>query len=234
MSSAAGGGRELIVHGGGGGATEGVGARPIIVFQSLSDAQFDKALQLFQPVKKTKFTLMADAELTRQMATVAGYLESIQYTSGSSQVFSEKMVANHFDNAVTKLLPEDEPPFVINEWVADIRSEVATPPEIAKYNPNADQNDDYMPMPEYKGLNVDWLDVLSEQELAIPGFVAVFYNCLQMQRTIQAEVQRNRTYNSPLMCGAEQSHRRPPSPKVDNAALLEITTSALLDRFYQN
>lgn len=202
--------------------------QPIIVFQGLSDDQFKQALTLFQPRPPTKQSLMIDAEKMKQIGVIAGYLEGIKYNSTEHSTFSEPIVINHFDNVMTTMMKDRDETFSINEWFADTRGQL--PPEWSNYNPNEDANGDYMPAPEYKGLNVDWIGAVINQELDTPGFVSLFYNCIHMQRAMHSELQQSRTAGRSAIGGdLFTSHRAAPAPIYDSTTLhADLTTADLL------
>jgi hypothetical protein len=214
-------GRELVVS-----AQGAAASHPIIVFQGLSDDQFSQVLTLFAPKPVTKESLMLSPAVTQQMGAVVGYLESLKYMSANCDVFQEEIVANHFDNVMIEKLNDPDATFSINEWFNTVRGPL--PPEIANYNPDEDANGDYMPTPEYTGLDVDWIRALTDQELAHNGFIALFYNCIQMERQMHVELEKNRSHGRTTSSLFTRSRPAPATIYDSSMLQYDLTTDDLM------
>lgn len=197
--------------------------RPLLVLNGLNEDELARALTLIddraKPPPPTKLSLMLDAETMQRAARVAAYLESRPYVSNAPGVFSQPLVGNHFDCAMVELLEPDER-FSINEWFFEYMKTL--PPEVRRYEPSLrEQDDSYMPMPEWRRLNIDWLHALVETELRYAGFIKLLANCVDMQETLLEEMARYRI-------GGGAPARVVPGATNNSDADVNVTTSMLL------
>ena len=172
--------RELVV------ASKVHADRPIIVFQGLSDDQFQQAIALFQPKPETRATLMANPVVTQDLTEAIAHLESRMYVSRETKVFDDPMISNNFDNTLVTMMGPNADVFRINEWFDSARR-AHIPKAVLDYNPNLPDGD-FMPIPEHKSITVDWVTLLTDMELRYLGFIPLLANCIRLERDIQDKI----------------------------------------------
>lgn len=215
-------GKELIVSNTS--STSQNAQRPVIVFQGLSDDQFQQALQLFEPPKPTKPSLFLDKTFTLSLADVCAYLEAIQYQRKDAKLFANPMVCNHFDNVmIEKFRTEDNDfSFSINEWFSDTRGEI--PKALRDWDPNG-----FAPMPTVD-ITVDWYHAVTEAELAFPGFVTLLKNCMDMEERMLEQLKKRQHQGRLGWNSDASSGTKMPAP-VDRASnFSEFTPSGMIGK----
>lgn len=197
------------------------GERPVIVFQGLSDAQFDKALALFQPPPRTKFNLWKQKDYNENLIKVAAYCEANMFKRpDGGGCFTRKAIGVNFDTAMIQQFRNDDEDFYfsIDEWYNDSRGEI--PAEIKDWDPKG-----YEPMPQVE-TDVDWPRVLTATDLKYPGFLAIFSNCIDLEEKYNAELQKRHQQASTTF--GEHDGTKMPDPLNSAAHFQDFTPSTLL------
>lgn len=214
----------------------GAGERPIIVFQNADADAIKQALTLWQEQPQappTKASLFLDAKFMECLADVVAYLESVQYVRRDHRLFDNSMVSNHFNNVMIEKFRDTEDGanedddkrefvFFVDEWFNDTRGKI--PDAIANWDPKG-----YEPMPQWKGLTVDWYQKLVDMEKQYPGFVQLLQNCIMLEERMNATLaQRKATCND--MWPSEDRRTQMPEPKHTGAHFSGFTPSRMLDK----
>lgn len=194
--------------------------RPVIVFNQLSDAQFDRALALFTPAPRTKTNLWTQKTYARNLVKVASYCESAMYARPGGECFSNKYVTTNFDNCMIQRFRNDNPQFFfsVNEWFNDTRGDI--PAELLAWDPNGV---DVMPQVE---TGVDWYKELTETDMQFEGFLDLFANCIDLEEEMAKEV-ANRKHASSTAFG-DHPGTRMPAPINQHANFDNFTATGLM------
>lgn len=196
--------------------------RPVIVFQGLSDDQFDKALALFAPPPRTKPTLWSDTGYTEKLIKVSAFCESVMFVRPNGGLFANKSTSNNFDHVMIQKFRNDdnEFSFSIEEWFADTRGEL--PASLKNWNPDTPP---YDPMPQY-ATGIDWCAKLTQVDLQFAGFLDLFANAIDLDEKLAAEISRRR-HGATTAFGDHQGTQMP-EPLTQIASFEQFTPSGLL------
>lgn len=162
------------------------GARmPIVLTAGMSDDELRRARAIMFPPAPppTKVNLLANPEFIEVASVVAARLDHIRFERKKATVFTQTGVLDHCNEVMNHVMHGDdksqwpEIPFDVHEWFHDLRGgDLDYNPEdplldidLAQFDPT---------------LQVDWIQVLIEQELKTPGFCKVLYNCLELESRI--------------------------------------------------
>lgn len=212
--------------------------RPAMTF-ALTDAQFERALSVFQPPKPSKVTLWTskvDPEFMTNLTVVGAFLDSIQYVRPrGGGCFTQPIISTHFDNVVLLMKQErsggdddgdddddkeDDVKFSIDEWYTDTRGEI--PKEMQDWDPHG-----IKPMP-HNDWHVDWVGALTNMEEELPGFVALFAKCIKLEEET-TKILSQRKYGASTAFGDHPSERTAMPLARDRQATMEnFTPSGLL------
>lgn len=191
---------------------------------ALTDAQFERALAVFKPPAPTKPNLWTNKEFSKKLIKVSAYLESVQYMRPNLLCcFSQTLISNHFDNCMIQKFGETEEYFTfsIDEWFNDTRGEVSE--KLRNWDPQGVE-----PMPQLD-IQTDWYGALTETELAYPGFVDLFSNCIDLEEETEAAIAK-RKHGASTAFGSHPGEQGTPMPESINhtANFDKFTPSGLL------
>lgn len=194
--------------------------RPVLVFNQLTESQFDKALALFQPPERTQANLWQNTEYTKDLIKVAAFCEAAMYTQKSG-CFTNVIVENNFDNCMINQFKEEDDTeffFSIKRWFNDTRGEI--PIELQKWNPKK-----YEPMPQVK-TDVDWFKKLTDTDRMFNGFLKLFSHCIDLEEQFNQEVAKRKHCASTTF--GEHEGTKMPDPIHQDANFDQFTPSGLL------
>ena len=191
---------------------------------SLTDEQFERALSLYTPPPPTKPSLWKNKTFSKDLVLVVSYLESVQYLRPNDGCFSSPIISNNFDNCMIQDYgggDDDEETtftFSVDEWFNDIRGEL--PDALKDWDPQGHE-----PMPQIN-MNVDWFDALTKAELAFPGFVSLFSNCINLEEEVGEQIQK-RKHMASTAFGSHPASTKMPDPVNQQADFAQFTPSSL-------
>ena len=201
--------------------------RPVIVFNALTDDQFNKALQLFAPPPRTKPNLWARKEYTKDLIKCAAFCEAVPSMRPDGRVFANNTVTNNFDNCmIQKFRDGDEKfGFAIQEWFTDTltrNGKNPIPDALKNWNPDKPP---YDLQPKWDS-GVDWCAKLTKVDLKYEGFLELLSNCIDLDELLQAEINK-RKHGANSTFGVHPSTRMP-DPINQQADFEQFTPSGLL------
>lgn len=194
--------------------------RPVIVFNGLSDDQFNKALALFQPPPRTKPTLWERPAFRDNIIKAAAFCEAAMYNRPNGNLFASQSIANHFDGMMIERFHNDNDDFKfsINEEFNDARGPI--PDKLKHWDPKGVD-----PMPSVS-TDVDWADWLTEMDLRYAGFLDMLCTCIDFDERITAEVTKYK--HSASTSFGEHAGTTMPDPIHAKATFEEFTASRLI------
>jgi hypothetical protein len=195
------------------------GDRPVIVFNALTDAQFEKALALFKPAPRTKPNLWVQKEYTASLCKAAAYCEAAMFTR-TNGCFGNKIVSTNFDGCIIQKFRNNDEDFFfsIDEWFNDSRGEL--PAILKEWDPKSEE-----PMPQVE-TGVDWYKKLTDIDMQMEGFLDLFVNCIDLEEKMAQEV-ASRKHAATTAFG-DHPGTRMPDPINQNASFGQFTPSGLL------
>ena len=153
---------------------------------------------------QTAERLSATPEYMEKLNTIIAWLETRMFAKPryKDRVFSQQLVKRQFNQRVRGLIKaevgdlfdENNPNhfFDVDQWFVDRRGPL--PPAIAHWDPESLE-----PMPEWPGLNTNWLEILTALELKTPGFVNIFAHHIDQERDlVQKMAQFRKEMSNPM------------------------------------
>jgi len=142
----------------------------------------------------TKMRLMANPEFVEKASYVIAALDHVRYERRTPEVFSQRCIRLHCNECMREIVkPQDDieaavglAPFDIDAWFAAKRGQGTL-----AYDPSDPlANIDQVHFNGELAKEVDWLQVIVNQECETPGFTKTLHNCLQMEEKIIEQLKR--------------------------------------------
>jgi|UniRef100_A0A6C0IUI2 hypothetical protein len=196
------------------------GQRPVIVFNQLSNEQFDKVLALFKPEPRTQANLWRQEDYSKDLIKCAAFCEASMFTNPSGSCFTNIAIENNFDNCMISQFKKDDNGFMfsIREWFTETRGPI--PKLLKEWDPNG-----YDPMPNVK-TNVDWFKKLTDVDRTFPGFLKLLSHCIDLEEDFAQQVSK-RKHGASTAFG-DHPGTKMPDPIHQDADFGNFTASRLL------
>jgi len=164
----------------------------IMLSPGMSDEEVRRALAIVNPPPEppSKISLMADPDFIEVASILASSLDSVRHRRREARLFVQAGTRDHCNELMRTVIGDDK--FDVDRWFSGKRG------GDLKYDPR----NPLTPIEKVKftgQMQVDWVKLLLEQEIATPGFCKVLFNCLELERRIS---ERMAASNSKAMGGS--------------------------------
>jgi len=134
----------------------------------------------------TKTRLMANPEFVEKASYVIAALDHVRYERRTPEVFSQRCIRMHCNECMRDVAKGSGGEFDIDAWFAAKRGQGTL-----AYDPKDPlANIEQVRFTGEMTKEVDWLQVIIDQECETPGFTKTLHNCLQMEEKIIEQLKR--------------------------------------------